>query len=132
MIGFLLITHGDTGTALVRSSELILGQQEGWKSLGINLDDSVEDLRSGIRQAAGELERGEGLMVFTDVFGGSTSTSVALELREIHYECLTGVNLPMLLEGFMSRDTLSLEELVQVCCEAGTGGIIRLREKLGE
>lgn len=132
MIGFLVITHGGFGDALIKSAELILGEQQAYKSIGITLGDSVEELREEILQSAKELEQGQGVVVFTDILGGSTSTSAAMALRDQDCACITGINLPMLLEAFMGQDTDTREEVVQKCIQTGKDGILDLKKHLSE
>lgn len=132
MIGFLVVTHGRFGSELIESAELILGKQEAYKSIGIALGDSVDELREQIVLLAKELEQGQGVVVFTDVLGGSTSTSAAMALRDQDCACITGVNLPMILEAFMGQDTDTKEELVEKCVEAGKEGILDLKKHLNE
>lgn len=132
MIGFLVITHGGFGSALIESAELILGKQQAYKSIGIALGDSVDELREQIVLSAKELEQDQGVVVFTDVLGGSTSTSAAMALRNQECSCVTGINLPMLLEAFMGQDTDTKEELVEKCIRVGKDGILDLKKHLSE
>lgn len=130
MIGILIVTHGMFSKELLKSAELIVGKQESVKALTLNHDDSVDALGEDVLKEVINLEKGEGVVVFTDLFGGSPSNATAKHLRNLNFECITGVNLPMLIEGLTSRNNLKIDELVKVCEESGKTGIKNLKSIL--
>lgn len=130
MLGILIVTHGNFGAELIQSAEIIMGKQSNYEYLCLNHNDSVVALQEEIQKRVQILEKGKGVLVLTDIFGGSPSNSVAIALRGKGYPCLTGVNLPMLLEAFTFRDTLSLEKLTKQCQGAGVEGIKELFTEL--
>lgn len=130
MIGILIVTHGNFGAELIQSAEIIMGKQSSYEYLCLKHNDSVVALQEEIQRKVQILEKGKGVLVLTDIFGGSPSNSVAIALQGKGYPCLTGVNLPMLLEAFTFRDSLSLKELTNQCQSAGIEGIKELFTEL--
>jgi PTS system mannose-specific IIA component len=130
LLGILIVTHGNFGAELVQSAEIIMGKQSNYEFLGLKHNDSVVTLQEEIQRKVQDLEKGKGVLILTDIFGGSPSNSVALALHGYAYRCITGVNMPMLLEAFLMRDSLSLEELTKKCQLAGTQGIKELFTEL--
>jgi PTS system mannose-specific IIA component len=132
LIGILIVTHGNLGTGLIESAEIIMGKQSNYEVLSLKHNDSVVELQKDIQGKVQDLEKGGGVLILTDIFGGSPSNSVALALRDKPYRCLTGVNMPMLLEALALRDSLSLNELTQNCQLAGVQGIKELYTEFRE
>lgn len=81
-------------------------------------NDSIDDFKKNIIERLKSLDTGKGVMVFVDLYGGTPSNSIALNLdlngNEINIECITGVNLPMLLEALTMRNNLKLSELKKI------------------
>ena len=130
MIGILIVTHGNFGTELLKSAELIIGKQDNVKTLGLNHGDNVDELYDRVSEAIKELDNGDGVLVFTDLFGGSPSNVVARNMEHLNFYSLTGVNLPMLIEALDSRYDIELEELVDTVCTSGIEGIKNIRSEL--
>ena len=102
-VGIILVSHADYGSAMLRTAEFILGQQSACSSINVDVAHEV--------------------IILTDMFGG-TPTNLALSLLATHkVEVVTGVNLPMLLKVFTSRDK-ELEEVARIAGEAGAKGIV--------
>src|SRR5579883_2376036 len=109
MIGILLLTHGRLAEEFLAVLEHVVGPQENIMSLGINPDDDPEVCRQNLLDAAQRLNQGQGVIILTDMFGGTPSNlalSVMGEKPEI--EVIAGMNLPMLIKliGIRSKDTL--------------------------
>ncbi len=120
----LLVTHGTLGQEFVRTVERILGHQADVITLG-NDGLSADGLREAIEERVGETPATQPVVLFTDLAAGScgiASRRVAVDGRVIR--CITGVNLPMLLEFFHYRDTLSLDELITRLETKGKAGIV--------
>ena len=137
MVGLLLVTHGDLAKALVSSAALIMGDAPLIESYGLYHGENVDDLENNIKQAVIRLNKesnGDGVLILTDLFGGSPANETAKGLYElgdkVKAECVTGVNLPMLLEVATSKHFLSLEELKQKCLEVGPQSVISLKDRL--
>jgi PTS system mannose-specific IIA component len=130
MIGILVVTHGNFGKELLKSAELIIGDQENVKTLSLNRGDNIEELYSCVNKQIEQLDEGEGVLVFTDLFGGSPSNVTAANMEETYFESLSGVNLPMLIEALDLRVNNNLKELVNKVLKAGVGGIKDIRSEL--
>lgn len=132
MIGIVIVTHGKFGTELLKSAELIIGEQQNVITLGLQHGDSIEELKSKVRAAIESLNEGQGVLVLTDLFGGSPSNVTAANMVDLDFYALTGVNLPMLLQALTMRECLSIDELVESSYQAGIEGIKNIKEILNE
>ncbi|MBA1335931.1 MAG: Phosphoenolpyruvate-protein phosphotransferase of PTS system [Firmicutes bacterium] len=130
MIGILLVTHGDFGTELIKSAELIIGHQTNVKSLCLHQGDDVERLKAEVRKAIMDMDEGEGVMVLTDLFGGSPANVCAANMKDLNFSSLTGVNLPMLLEAMCSRKNNDLASTMKLSYQAGIDGIVDMKKLL--
>jgi PTS system mannose-specific IIA component len=130
MIGVLIVTHGNLSTGLMESVELIMGKQEKVKTLTLHHGDNVEVLKGQIKKDIEELNDGDGVIVLTDVFGGSPTNATVINMQNLEFQAITGVNLPMLLETFCLREEMDLEPLTKHLVESGKEGIKDLKEAL--
>ncbi len=122
MIGILIVTHFDLGKKLLEVAESMMGKQQFCASVSIDLNQDSAALVSKIREALEEVDLGEGVLILTDMFGGSpTNLSLSL-LGEKDIEVVTGVNLPMIL-GILSSRELPLKELAAKAKSYGRQGI---------
>ena len=123
MIGLLVITHGELGGELIKAAEFILGGREQITSLSVMSQTKPDQLSRQIQQAIHKVGGPEGVLVLTDMFGG-TPNNISLTLwEEGKVEVVTGVNLPMVIKALTSRDKLSLTELASQVCSAGREAI---------
>ena len=126
MVGIILITHGKLAGGLRDGVELIIGTQENFSIIGLNKEDSVDDLPQKIENILNEFINLDGVLVFVDLFGASPFNAAA---RAVHHfqsipvNVITGVNLGMLLEVVMQREILSIEELSNLAIDTGKKGI---------
>ena len=123
-VGIVIVTHVDYGAALLRAAEHIVGPVLDCVTLQVDISNEVTDTVNRLKDAAGRLDSGLGVLVLTDMFGG-TPTNLSLSLLgqgNLNIEVLTGVNLPMLLKVIGNRQK-NLEELAEIACEAGREGI---------
>ncbi|MFH1784407.1 MAG: PTS sugar transporter subunit IIA [bacterium] len=128
MIGVIIVTHGDLGSHLVKTSEAIIGPQEKVKAISLFPEEGIDALREKITKALDELSAAKGVVIFTDMIGGTpTNTSLSLAHRE-DIEIITGVNLPMLLACFASREVISLVELSDKLCQTGHKSIVNAKQ----
>lgn len=130
MIGVLIVTHGNFGKELLKSAELIIGEQENVEAIGFNHGDNVDELYSKVNKFIKKLDKGEGVLVFTDLFGGSPSNATAINMKDLRFESISGVNLPMLIEALDIRTRSSLEEIVDMIIQVGVDGIKNIRTEL--
>jgi len=98
MIGVLVVTHGNLGSELIQVAELIKGSLGGALHVSVDAAKSLEDLRKEITTAIRKVDTGMGVLVLTDLFGGTPSNVSLAFLKEGKVEVVTGVNLPMLLK----------------------------------
>ena len=122
-VGIIVFTHAGYGRALIDSAEGILGAQPGYEILTVGSGVDVEDTMAKLRSAVERLDDGGGVVVFTDMFGGTPSNLSISLLGSLNVEVITGVNLPMLLRAFNRRNE-SLIELARASREAGVQGIV--------
>jgi len=123
MIGLLIISHCELGKELLNAAELIFGRLEATKSIAITQTTESEELLKMIAEEIKALDSGQGVLLLTDMFGGTPSNLSLSFLKEEMVEVLTGVNLPMVVEAAQNRERLSLNELGEKAQEAGTRGI---------
>jgi PTS system mannose-specific IIA component len=127
--GLLLVAHLDVAECLLRAAQFIMGPQEGCQAVGVESTSDVPGMVERIRKARTEVDLGAGVLVLTDMFGG-TPTNLALSLLGDNLEVLTGLNLPMVLKALQCRH-LSPSELAHEVCRAGQEGIVAAGEVLG-
>ncbi len=121
--GVILVTHVDYGAGLLRAAEIILGPLADCSSIQVDAGLDVTETVSRLKEAVNLLDKGNGVIVLTDMFGG-TPTNLSLSLLGSgSIEVVTGVNLPMLLKVFEARH-LELSALADVAMEAGGKGIV--------
>lgn len=132
MVGILVVTHGSLGRSIIESLELIIGKQAGVIALGLDHGDNVDDLRDEVKESIKKLDKGEGVLVFVDLFGGSPSNVALINMQELGFKSITGLNMPMLLEAFTSRESCNAEELAHRCSAAGKTGIRELHTELNK
>lgn len=114
MIGILIVTHRQLGEALIDCVEFILGEKpEAMEALSIDLRENAADLRSKIDKAIKKLDSGKGVLILTDMFGGTPSNLSYAFLDEGRIEVLSGVNLPIVFKAVSLRESKELSELVQ-------------------
>jgi len=111
MAGVLVITHGSFAEELVQATRRIVGDVEALEAVSIGWDDAVGSASKRIEAAIRRVDRGKGVLLLTDMFGG-TPTNLALAFLEAgRIEIVTGVNLPMLIKLTNLREELGLAEV---------------------
>ncbi|HEY4690364.1 MAG TPA: PTS sugar transporter subunit IIA [Anaerolineae bacterium] len=125
-VGVVIAAHGDLAHALRRSAEMIVGEQDSVATVALNSQDSPDHLRAAIREAIGQVDRGAGVIVFVDLFGGTPGNAAALSIGSHRARIVSGVNLPMLLEVLLARSTLALEALAALALEIGVKSIAEI------
>jgi mannose PTS system EIIA component len=113
MIGIVIVTHSQLGDALIGAAEFIIGNRpEAIESVSIDLSQNADKLRAKIAQGIKKVEGQEGVLILTDMFGGTPSNLSYSFLEEGHIEVLSGVNLPVLIQAASLRDKkMKLDEL---------------------
>jgi mannose PTS system EIIA component len=132
MIGVLITTHGNLGSELIKAAESIRGSLKGIVPVSVDPTKGVEDLKKEISTAIKKLDQGRGVLILTDLFGGTPSNISLSFLKEGKVEVITGVNLPMLLKLPDIRQGMSLKEFAQYIKEYGIKNISLASEILSK
>jgi PTS system mannose-specific IIA component len=132
MVGILVITHQRLAEEFIATAELIVGKIETCVGLSLDPDLPVDDLRQQINQAMDEVNDGDGVIVLTDMFGGTPSNLSLSFLNTEGIEVVTGVNLPMLLKLAQSREEHKVGELARIIKDYGRRSISLASEILGQ
>ncbi|MCR9256554.1 MAG: PTS sugar transporter subunit IIA [Alphaproteobacteria bacterium] len=119
MIGLVLVTHGRLAEELISAVEHVVGPQEGIAAVCIGPEDDMEARRQEIQDRITEMDGGKGVVVLTDMFGGTPSNLAISLLDRCNIEVIAGVNLPLLIKLVRVRDTLSMEDATLRAQEAG-------------
>ena len=119
MIGLVIVTHGHLAVELQRAAEHVVGPQDNLETVCIGPDDDMERRRDDIRAAVKRVDAKSGVILLTDMFGGTPSNLAISMLRDGKVEVLAGVNLPMLIKLAEARQTASLSEAAEKAKEAG-------------
>jgi PTS system mannose-specific IIA component len=119
MIGIVLVTHGQLATAFRAALEHVVGPQDQMATISIGPEDDIEQRRKDILSAVAEVEEGEGVVVLTDMFGGTPSNLAISVMNGTRVEVVAGINLPMLIKLASVRETVSLEQAVVQAQDAG-------------
>lgn len=130
MVGVLIVTHKDLAEALVTVCDLILGCQEGIQALSLNPAAPPETLVQQLQNSIAQLNNGDGVLILTDMLGGTPSNLSLSFLQEGKIEVVTGVNLPMLMKLASLRQSKSLAEIARALKESGQAGITVASEVL--
>ena len=123
MIGLLIISHCDLGKEFLNAAEFIVGRLKAADAISITATTESEELLKTISKKIKELNSGKGVLVLTDMFGGTPSNLSLSFLKEESVEVLTGVNLPMVVAVAQDRDRLTLSELGERAEQAGKRSI---------
>lgn len=119
MIGLLIVTHCDLGKEFLNAAEFIVGRLEGVDVISITQSSDSEKIRKQIEEKIKALNKGKGVLILTDMFGGTPSNLSLSFLKEEMVEVLTGVNLPMVIAIAQNRARMGLSELAEKAQEAG-------------
>jgi PTS system mannose-specific IIA component len=119
MIGLVIVTHGRLALEFVQAMEHVVGPQVGVVSVCIGPDDDMEQRRRDILQAAAQVDTGGGVILLTDMFGGTPSNLAISVMEQTRAEVIAGLNLPMLIKLASVRGRESLEACVAHAQEAG-------------
>lgn len=132
MIGLVLVTHGRLAQEFVAAMEHVVGPQAQCLSVCIEANDDMEVKRAEIATAAAEVDKGAGVILLTDMFGGTPSNLAISLLGRPNLEVIAGVNLPMLIKLASVRKVKSVGEAVDIAQEAGRKYISVASRLLGE
>ncbi|AAV89950.1 PTS system fructose subfamily IIA component [Zymomonas mobilis subsp. mobilis ZM4 = ATCC 31821] len=132
MIGLVLVTHGGLAAEFVTAMEHVVGKQEAVAAICIGPDDDMENRRADIAKAIAEVENGDGVILLTDLFGGTPSNLAISLMQPGKIEVIAGINLPMLIRLERARRQQDVQAAVAAAREAGRKYISVASEILGE
>jgi PTS system mannose-specific IIA component len=132
LVGIVIVSHGDMADGLVDAARMIAGEQEGIATVSLREMDAVEELVEWVAAAIQKVDSGDGVVILVDLFGGTPfNASARLAMQGDHkIELVSGVNLPMLVELAVQRETKGLEQLLDIALQEGTSGIRSLSQTL--
>ncbi len=119
MIGLVLVTHGMLAFEFRAALEHVVGPQENVETVSIGPDDDMEQRRNDILEAVARADEGSGVILLTDMFGGTPSNLAISIMDHANVEVLAGINLPMLIKLASARSNKSLAEVVEEAQQAG-------------
>ncbi len=119
MIGLVVVTHGQLATEFIAAMEHVVGAQPQCRAVCIGADDDMGEKRAEIERAATETDTGDGVIVLTDMFGGTPSNLAISLLGRDNLEVIAGINLPMLIRLASVRGSKPLTEAIELAREAG-------------
>lgn len=131
MIGLVLVTHGNLATEFITAMEHVVGTQKSIAAVCIHVHDDVEEKRQEISDAIASVENGAGVIVLSDLFGGTPSNLAISLMDKGKVEVIAGANLPMLIRLDGARKKMDIQQAVKAAKEAGQKYISVASEILG-
>ncbi|WP_033924199.1 PTS sugar transporter subunit IIA [Sphingomonas sp. 35-24ZXX] len=132
MIGLILVTHGRLAQEFLVAMEHVVGKQQNIETIAIGPNDDMEQRRADIAAAIAKVDGGKGVIVLTDLFGG-TPSNLAISLLEAgRVEVIAGVNLPMLIRLEGARRSMNVRDAVAAARDAGQKYISVASDLLGQ
>jgi mannose PTS system EIIA component len=123
MIGIVVVAHFNLAKQMVAATELIVGEQKQFESVDIFPDEDVDKIKKRLTDAVSIAETGDGVLIMTDMFGGTPSNISLSLLNEGKVEVVAGVNLPMLIKLITYREGRPLDELASFITQYGQNNI---------
>lgn len=131
MVGILIVSHGSLAEALIASGQFLIGNLQRIRGVSIWPKDKEKEIRDRIQKEINEVDDGDGVVILTDILGG-TPTNLSLSfLQDEKVEVVTGANVPMLLTLSSYRNSRSLREICQLVKKSGRRSITLVKEVLG-
>tara|TARA_R110002033_G_scaffold62131_2_gene112869 strand:- start:443 stop:847 length:405 start_codon:yes stop_codon:yes gene_type:complete len=131
MIGLVLVTHGQLATEFVIAMEHVVGAQRAIAAVGIGARDDMEERRKEIADCIAKVDSGDGVIILTDLFGGTPSNLAISLMEKGKVEVIAGVNLPMLIRLDGARKSMKISDAIAAAKEAGQKYISVASEILG-
>jgi PTS system mannose-specific IIA component len=119
MIGIVIVSHGNLGAEFLSVMEHVVGKQEQVAAVSVDADDNLEQKRAEILKKIKETDSGKGVILLTDMFGGTPSNLAISVTSDNNVEALAGINLPMLIKLASARKTETLQQAALSGQEAG-------------
>lgn len=118
MIGVVVVSHGKLATELVAATEHVVGEQRRFRAISIEPDDDMDDRRQQILETAKSCDDGKGVVILTDMFGGTPSNLAISVMGQGNFEVIAGVNLPMLIKLSEVRGSMAMPEAAEAAQDA--------------
>ncbi len=115
----MIVTHGRLAEEFILAMEHVVGPQQGVRAICIGPEDDMEKRRRDILKAAADVDQGQGVILLTDMFGGTPSNLAISVMEQTHAEVIAGLNLPMLIKLASVRNRQNLHDAVACAQEAG-------------
>lgn len=131
MIGMVLVTHGRLAEEFRAALEHVVGPQEQCEAVSIGPDDDMEERRNDILDAVQQADSGKGVVILTDMFGGTPSNLAISVMQNLDVEVIAGANLPMLVKLARVRGEMDMREAVREAQDAGRKYINVAHDVLG-
>jgi PTS system mannose-specific IIA component len=119
MIGMVLVTHGALAVEFKSALEHVVGPQEQCQTIAIGPEDDMEERRNDILAAVDDADTGQGVIILTDMFGGTPSNLAISVMQNREVEVIAGVNLPMLVKLARVRTDQTIKDAVRIAQDAG-------------
>lgn len=135
MIEIIVVSHANMAEGMVNSVELIMGKTPALSAVGLLPEDSFETFSRNIIKLLKSKYTDDGVLILADLFGGTPCNVSALSIKQEinnalpNVECISGVNLPMVIEAISMRDSMSLPKLKDYCMDAARNGIKDIRSE---
>lgn len=132
MIGLILVTHGKLAEEFVHAMQHVVGRQDAVATVCIGPNDDMEARRREIADAVKSVDGGSGVIILTDLFGGTPSNLAISLMQAGKVEVIAGINLPMLIRLAKARTCMTLQKATEAARDAGRNYITIASEFLGQ
>lgn len=129
MVNILVVSHGNLASELIKSAEMIAGEAKNLFAVSLFPGESPETFEAKVNDIMRKIN-GEDTLILIDIFSGTPYNITASQVMKENVECVTGVNLPMLIEAMLSRETFSVKALAESITQSGTDSIKNLKPML--
>ncbi len=129
-IGGVIVSHGNLAIELLAATEIVVGKLNHIVAVSIGWNDEVETAKQQIAKAIKKVSDGNGVLLLTDMFGGTPTNISAMFIAENEIEIVTGVNLPMVIKLASQQSEMSLSEMAKQVVEQGKNSIYRASDLL--
>lgn len=130
-VGGVIVSHGQVANELLAAAETIVGEMDHIAAISIGWHDDVESAKDEIERAIERVAQGAGVLIMTDMFGGTPTNISAMFMKENEVEIITGVNLPMVIKLAAYRKEAPLDEVARDVEAQGKNSIERMGALLG-
>jgi PTS system mannose-specific IIA component len=123
MVGIIVVAHGELARAFIDTAQMIVGPADGVRACSFVQGSDVDSLRKMLKTSIKEVNKGNGVIILTDMFGGTPSNISLSFLEKGKVEVITGVNLPMVITALTKRTNKDIEDLARMLKEGGAKNI---------